>query len=919
MKIRKRHQPVDFSGITDGEPESGIQASAEVDYAAARGFRDPEPDVPPPAPEAATGAPLARAPEPSRVTAASPRTPVARATAPEAINETAPPAWPIYLAAFVVSVLWACAPIAFAWGYRRAVAPFDYDPFAFAVFALLALGPALFVWLAAYMIRQGQKLSVEARRAKAMADEMVAPALAAATHGADVVHGVREEIAGAAQAAQEARETLLALREAVAVESERLVQATSQSARQAQDLAQTLGRERTEMVTLSTSLDGQAMSVADAIARQARMVAEASDLAQTQLREAEAALAARAADLAAAAGETTEATRNAADDLTRHIARLETAGLGVREQISNVEAGLTEQRAGLVTISHALRSDQETFAAQAETATAKLSEFISQARLSTMEMGDRAVKGGEALRQLIAEAADQFRELSESAKAERDEFGQSTLHSLEAVSDAAAQERARLEEQTRAAISALAQAAEETRAAAAKHAEAARDQVDQLSEAAFTAGQQANKVFETRLAEARTLIEQSAHMVEQAGAATARKLDEGAHTARATLDELNRILGEVDEATTKLPARAQLQAEEVRRAMAQSLAELTEQASSATARKLEDGAQAARTALAELTQMLADIEDRTARLPLRARSQAEEVRQAVAASLEDLLDQARRTAEETQAIDEAFQERVRRNYEMLSDAVRLMGSVASVAPPPARERPALIPREPLAARSPRREPPPPAPEPEPAPSAEAPEEPLELDMPLAEPPPVVEEPPSRAARPRLRLTPTATDAEFAHVFEQAGGRATEEPGAGGEEGWTWKDLLSSLDETDERDGDADLAETLTHEISAMGIDPAALLPRTRIDEIAAAIQTRDLSGSREVVRRLAPAATRRLTRRILGDKSLQRQVAKYLARYGELLDDAVERDPEGFMAATLLSSDAGRTYLLLDAVAGERI
>jgi hypothetical protein len=354
--------------------------------------------------------------------------------------------------------------------------------------------------------------------------------------------------------------------------------------------------------------------------------------------------------------------------------------------------------------------------------------------------------------------------------------------------------------------------------------------------------------------------------------------------------------------------------------MAQSLAELTEQASSATARKLEDGAQAARTALDELTRMLADIEDRTARLPLRARSQAEEVRQAVAASLEDLLDQARRTAEETQAIDEAFQERVRRNYEMLSDAVRLMGSVASVAPPPVRERPALAPREPLAARSPRRESPPPAPEPEPAPAAEAPEEPLELDMPLAEPPPAptIEEPQSRAARPRLRLTPTATDAEFAHVFEQAGGRPSEEPG-GGEEGWTWKDLLSSLDETDERDGEADLAETLTHEISAMGIDPAALLPRTRIDEIAAAIQTRDLAGSREVVRRLAPAATRRLTRRILGDKSLQRQVAKYLARYGELLDDAVERDPEGFMAATLLSSDAGRTYLLLDAVAGERI
>lgn len=811
---------------------------------------------PAPAPEPAlqptAGAPLAPAASRGQVAAASPRTPAPRPDLEDAMDDDLPPAWPIYLAALVVSVLWACAPIAFAWGYRRSVAPFDYDPFAFTVFALLALGPALFVWLGAYMIRQGQRLAAESRRAKALTSEMVAPAVAAGLQTSDIVRGVQEEISAAAAAAEEARETLLALRGAVAEESQRLLEAASVSARTATSLSEALGRERTEMGALASTLDGQAASVADAITRQARMVAEASDLAQTQLREAEAALAARAADLAAAAGETTEATRNAADDLTRHIARLETAGLGVREQISQVEAGLTEQRAGLVTLSHALRSDQEAFAAQSETHAAKLSDFITQARLSAVEMGDRAVKGGEALRQLIAEAAEQFRELAETARAERDEFGQSTQHSLEAVSNAARQERARLEEQTRAAIAALNQAAEETRAAAAKHAEAARDQVDQLSEAAFTAGQQANKVFETRLGEARTLIEQSAAMVEQAGAATARKLDEGAHAARTTLQELDR--------------------------------------------------------------MLAEVEDRAAKLPQRARGQAEEVRQAVAESLDELMEQARRTAEETQAIDEAFQERVRRNYEVLSDAVRLMGSVASIAPAAPRERPSLPPREPLVRT--RRAPEPPPQEPLAAPEVEAEGgAELELDTPV-EPAPAAERD-ARADRPRLRLTPTATDEEFAHVFEQAGGRTAEEP-PGSEEGWTWKDLLSSIDQAEGKDGEAELAEALTHEIAAMGIDPNALLPRTRVDEIAAAIQTRDVAGAREVVRRLAPAATRRLTRRIVGDKSLHRQVTKYLVRYGELLADAVERDPEGFMVATLLSSDAGRTYLLLDAAAGER-
>lgn len=802
----------------------------------------------------------------TKLAAAAQRLEVTRAA------DVMPPAWPIYLAALVVSVLWACAPIAFAWGYRRSVAPFDFEPFAAVVFVMLAVGPAALVWLVAYMARQGQKLGAEARRTKALADEMVTPAMAAGAQTIDMVQAVRHEIAQAGAAAQEARDAMVVLRQFLASDSQELVSAAAEAARTAQSLSETLGRERAELGGLAQTLDSQATAVADAITRQAKMVGEASDLAEAQLREAEASLAARAADLAAAAGETSDAARTASDDLTRHIARLETAGLGVTEQIGAVEKGLTEQRAGLVTAAHALRADQEAFAAQSETHAAQLSEFISQARLSAAEMGDRAVKGGEALRQLMAEATEQFRELAESAKAERDEFGQSTLHSVEAVAQAAAAERERMESQARAAIEAMTAAAEETRQVAARHAETARDQVDQLSEAAFTAGQNANKVFEARLAEARALIEQSAQMVEQAGAATISKLDEGARAARATLDEL--------------------------------------------------------------TAMLSEIEDRATKLPAAARDRAEEVRLAVAESIDELMDHARRTADETQAIDQAFQERVRRNYDMLSDAVRMMGSVAtSSSGPPAtpvlRERPprdslrASLAKSAEIAESP--EPLEAAPPPEPIavvpePVAAAPEplfedddSELELNDPI--PPPPIEEKIAKAARPRLRLTPTATDEEFATVFEQAAGRH-EDPGG---DGWTWKDLLSSLEEPDgaEPVPHPPLEETLAAEIGAMGIDPTALLPRSRIHELAAALQMRDLEGARAVVRRLAPAATRRLARKLFTDEQLKRQVLSYLSRYHDLLEDAAERDPEGFLVETLLSSEAGRTYLLFDAAAGD--
>lgn len=845
MKIKKRHQPVDFQSL-DGEGAAAPDPVADAEADKAFAF------APPPQGDLTIGA-QTNPPLKAEASASSVAKPAQPATALRVESE-APSGWTIYLVAFVVSVLWVCAPIAFAWGYRRAVAPFDFEPFAMLVFAMLALGPAMLVWVAAYLMRQGQKLAAEARRTKALADEMIGPAVAAGIQTIDLVEAVREEIARAGAAAEEARDTMVVLRQALAGDSEELTAAAANAARTAQGLSEVLGRERSELGGLAKQLDAQAAAVADAIARQAKMVGEASDLAEAQLREAEASLAARAADLAAAAGETSDVARTAAEDLNRHIARLETAGLGVTEQIGAVEKGLTEQRAGLVTVAHALRSDQETFAAQAESHAAQLSEFISQARLSAAEMGDRALRSGEALRQLLGEATEQFRELADSAKAERDEFGQATLHSVEAVAQAAAAERTRLEDQTRAVIQAMTRAAEETRQVAARHAETARDQVDQLSEAAFTAGQQANKVFEARLAEARALIEESARMVEQAGAATIRKLDEGARAARVTLDELTAMLGE--------------------------------------------------------------IEDRATRLPAAARGQAEEVRLAVAESIDELMDHARRTADETQAIDEAFQERVRRNYEMLSDAVRMMGSVAITGaspPPPPRERPA---RASLRASLEKKleEEPAPAPVVAPAPPT-TPEEDvaeLELSEPIAPSPD--EDAPSEAGRPpRLRLTPTATDSEFSTVFGQASGRQ-EDASA---DGWTWKDLLSSLEEPPAEAPQKPLEEILGSEITAMGIDPSALLPRTRVQELAAALQAYDVDGARSSVRRLAPAATRRLTRKLLTDDVLKRQVMSYLDRYHGLLEDAVERDPQGFLIETLLNTEAGRTYLLFDAAAGD--
>ncbi|MBI1408077.1 MAG: polar localization protein TipN [Caulobacter sp.] len=797
-----------FEPAPDQRPDAPPVVEAELEIVEAPAVEmaaEPSADLTPPTPETRVR-PAAEAPFPPAVIGGLPR-----------VKEQSSVA--IWVGASLVSALWAAAPVAYAFGYRQGVVPLQSDPLAMTVFALLVVGPLALIWIAAYLMRQGQRLSSDIRLTRELAQTMVGPAALAAAESGAAVELIRQQIDAAAASASEARETMLALRQALAEETERLAEEAAGAERTSMTLAEALGRQRESLGALSGELDSRAAAVSDSISMQARMVAEASDLAETQLREAEAALAARAADLAAAAGEASDAARVAGEDLARQVARLETAGVGVGDQMRIVEAGLSEQRASLVTVSHAIRADQEDFAAQAETRAAQLTEFMTQATMSASNLGETAAKGGEALRDLIGEAAAQMQALLETAAAERETLTGEAQSALSLLTDAAAGERARLERELREAVDRLTRAANEAREAAEGHAEAAQSRVDQLSEAAFNAHQQADAVFQARLEEARDLIETSAQMVEQAGARTAGRLEEGAASARTTL--------------------------------------------------------------AELQALLTDLENRTRDLPEKARAQTEEVKAAMDRGMGDLMETARRTAEETQAIDNAFQERVRRNYDMLTDAVKLMGVVAGAAgqtpsspatPPPASLRSREISGDP-------------------APSRES------------------------GLRPRLRLTPTATDEEFRSVFETAGGRAPAEAAPEGEGNWSWKDLLSSID-GDSSDAEG-LAERLLGEIEAMGIDPSALLPRGRIDEIAAAIQTRDQQGAREVVRRLAPAAIRRLIRRLFSDASLRGQTERYLRRFSGMLDEAAERDRGGLLVASLLSSDAGRAWLLLDAAAGD--
>jgi hypothetical protein len=117
------------------------------------------------------------------------------------------------------------------------------------------------------------------------------------------------------------------------------------------------------------------------------------------------------------------------------------------------------------------------------------------------------------------------------------------------------------------------------------------------------------------------------------------------------------------------------------------------------------------------------------------------------------------------------------------------------------------------------------------------------------------------------------------------------------------------------DGEA-LGERITTAIRRMGVDPNALLPRSRVEEAAQAVAAGDSDRARQIVRRVAPAAVRSVSRRVLTDADLRADAEAYVRSFSrDLSARAAANDAPGVLGR--LTSDGGRAFMLLDAAIGD--
>ncbi len=764
--------------------------------------------------------------------------------------------------ATILSLMCACGIGAFILGSQGDIAALGLQPFRLAVIAALVLLPVGLIFASAFALRNAAALARQAQRTAALADAMLAPASAAAAQTGELVASLSAQVDHAVRAVRLAHADITELSNMLKSETERLHEAAQVARNATQSITRTMEQERNAVGQMSASLSVQTGGIIEAVDRQARMVADASDLAQTQLREAEASLAARASDMMNAASDIFSTARAINEDLERQTVRLETAGSGVSDQIRSVEEGLSQQRAGLVSAALSLRADQEDFAVHIDNQRAQLTEALSITRVATVDLGETSARGIDVLRDIVLTAQEQFKAVMGSAENERTAFETRIHQTLSNISVMAADARDDLIDETRRSLEQLTAAAAEAKKAADAAAMTAQQRVDRLNESIFEASKKADEVFDARFSAARRLIEDSAELIHEAGDQTVDKLDQSfARTTQAITD--------VNQALTELSASAD-------------------------------------------------------QLPLMAQDRLHDIRKSVEDGLLAMTAAAKKAAQETEAVDQMLQDRIKRNYDMLAEAVRLMGVISG--------------DQPLSAGSDMRErtvvPPMPRPTPRPAP------QPMNIAQPAPQP------------LPRVRLTPMAAETRPSpgpqpqpQVQAQPAPlqpAAPKAPARNGD-GWSWRDLLSGMDGRDgavAETGDVSvrtyepavqapqpppdpefdsLDQLMVAEVTNMGVDAAALLSRARVDEVISAIMAEDNEGARDLVRRIAPAAIRRMTRRMASDAGMHQQANDFATFYDQQINiGLMSKDPVRSLH-DLLSNDTGRAYLLLDAALGDLI
>ncbi|WP_417491275.1 hypothetical protein [Maricaulis sp.] len=472
--------------------------------------------------------------------------------------------------------------------------------------------------------------------------------------------------------------------------------------------------------------------------------------------------------------------------ISHHAESLELSATDARDRTEELLKGLRKERLRLGEVSESLDdkaaliaaaiSDQSKMvAAAAELASNQASDSgrrILASVESLQDAGDSVTERSNIVATKLSERTAHLHELSDTLKGRSEdldaayvkhrsrlsEAGEALRKEQEKIAAALDFHRAELEVMATTArdgADALTSASTNGAAAFKKSVDEALERAHSLAGRVRSESEYAAREHEAALArlvaaaqEAKSISEAAIEAIEAQAEAVTQKVEHSNeiafNAAQRSDDAFQQRLAEAD----KLTARA---------------SQVADETAESVKRRLEAVLASARVETQNVERHIDSMTDRLAELPVMARERAQEAADALRRGLEGLNAAAMVAAEESQEIDAAFQARIRQNYELLSDFMLRMGSVAG-----GRRAPDLGSNElpdPLAGRKRK-------PAEDDASQADASEISEDMNTPLT------------GGQPR-RSAPRAVESSVG--FPERGGRQ-----AASEPGWRWKDLLSSM-------------------------------------------------------------------------------------------------------------------------------
>jgi hypothetical protein len=473
--------------------------------------------------------------------------------------------------------------------------------------------------------------------------------------------------------------------------------------------------------------------------------------------------------------------------IAHHAETLEQSATDARDRTESLLKGLRTERLRLGEVSESLDdkaaliaaaiSDQSKMvAAAAELAASQASDSERRIRASLQDLdeaGTAVVERSDKAAAILGERTGHLRELSVVLKERSENLDAAYVKHRQRLADAS--EALRQEQEK------IAAALDFHRAELDVMAKTAGDGATALNQAASAGAAAFRDAVDRALAQADELAGRVRTETDNAASeheAALARLVAAAQEAKAVSDAaIEAIEAQAEIVSAKVEKTNEAAYEAARRsdeAFEQRLAEaekLTRRASQAAddaadnvKRRLEAVLASAKAETATVERHIESMTERLSEMPGLARDRAQEAADALRRGLDGLNAAAMAAAEEAQEIDAAFQSRIRQNYELLSDFMLRMGTVAGGRRAPelgANELP-----DPLTSRRRNR----PAAEDRPA------------DGSATETGDAAPQGPDAQPHPR---------AEHTVGFPERGGRR-----GGSEPGWRWKDLLSSMPEED---------------------------------------------------------------------------------------------------------------------------